>query len=149
MYAETEKSKNESYIFEKPKRGDGTHELATINRRLVALIIDNIIAGIVCGLVGAVSGRGELGFISLFIVQTIYQWYFLINDDGQTPGKRVMHIRVVKVDGTPLTTNDVILRSVGYQINNVLLGLGWLTATFDKDYQGIQDKLAKTYVVNE
>jgi uncharacterized RDD family membrane protein YckC len=149
MYAETEKPKNDTYVFEKPKHGDGTHELATINSRFVALIIDSILAGIVCGVVGGISGRGELGFLSLFIVQTIYQWYFLINHDGQTPGKQVMHIRVVKVDGSVLNSNDVILRSIGYQINHLLFGLGWLTANFDPNFQGIQDKLAKTYVVRE
>ncbi|MFN8372485.1 MAG: RDD family protein [Anaerolineae bacterium] len=146
MYAQADKPKNEFYVAEKSKH-DTELELATINSRFVALIIDSILAGIVCGFLGAVSGRGELGFLSYFIVQTAYQWYFLINRDGQTPGKSAMNIRVVKVDGSALNTNDVILRSIGYQINHLLLGLGWLTATADPNYQGIQDKMAKTYVV--
>jgi uncharacterized RDD family membrane protein YckC len=150
MYAESEKPKNEFYVDEeKPKRVGDVYELATISSRFWALVIDNILLGIISGFVGGLPGRGEVGYVVHFILLTVYQWYFLINHNGQTPGKQFLHIRIVKVDGTPLNTNDVILRSVGYQINNFLMGLGWLTATWDSNYQGIQDKLAKTYVVRE
>jgi uncharacterized RDD family membrane protein YckC len=78
-----------------------------------------------------------------------YQWYFLVDRKGQTPGKKMMHLRVVKTDGAPLTSTDVVLRVVGYQVNNVIMGLGWLWALFDANRQGWHDKLASTFVVKE
>ncbi len=139
--------------IEKPKNdtenlvSDGTYELASLGKRFIALAIDSIILGIISGILGGISGSGETGFITYFILQTAYQWYFLLYQNGQTPGKQAMHIRVVKVDGTPLTGADATLRSIGYLVNNFLFGIGWLWAAFDSNYQGIQDKLAKTFVV--
>ncbi|NWF68063.1 MAG: RDD family protein [Chloroflexi bacterium] len=137
-----EKPKNDSSVLE-------TFELASIGSRLFALIIDNILIGIISGIVGGVSGSdgGVIGFITYFLLLSGYQWYFLLYRNGQTPGKSAMHIRVIKTDGTPMSGSDAVLRALGYVINNALLGLGWLWALFDSSYQGIQDKLANTYVV--
>jgi uncharacterized RDD family membrane protein YckC len=122
-------------------------EKASLVTRLIALIIDGIILAIIYGLLAALTGRAELGGIASFIVGVIYQWYFLTTQNGQTPGKRVMGIRVVKVNGAPLTAADVIIRYVGYYINSVVVMLGWIWAIFDADKQGWHDKLAGTYVV--
>ncbi len=148
MYAQTDKPKNDYYDVEKPKR-DTSYELADLGNRFIALIIDNIIVGLLSAFIGMLSGRGDVGVVTYFLVQTAYQWYFLLNRDGQTPGKTMQHIRVIKEDGSALTSTDVVLRSVGYQINNILFGLGWIWATFDRNQQGLHDKLAKTYVVKE
>jgi uncharacterized RDD family membrane protein YckC len=128
---------------------DGLHELAPLSSRFYALIIDNIALGCASWLLGVITNNTGTGFLTYFILQTAYQWYFLLYHNGQTPGKQMQHIRVVKIDGTPLTGADATMRSIGYLVNNVLLGVGWVYALFDKNYQGIQDKLAKTYVVKE
>ncbi|MFN8372484.1 MAG: RDD family protein [Anaerolineae bacterium] len=136
---------------EKPKNESpaNTFELAPLSNRFGALIIDNIILGIISGILGGITNRGDVGFITYFFLQTGYQWYFLLYRDGQTPGKSAAHIRVVKTDGTSLRGADAVLRSIGYLINNAILGIGWLWALFDSNYQGLHDKLAKTYVVKE
>src|SRR5690606_9883837 len=78
-----------------------------------------------------------------------YYWYFWTDRNGQTPGKMVMKIRVVKLDGGPLSTGDSLMRYGGYLINArpFFFGLGWMWAFIDPRRQGWHDKLARTCVV--
>ena len=130
---------------DKPKNDFADYELADIGTRFIALFIDGIILGIITGILFA-GGRGAGGFAS-FIVGVIYYWYFLTQQNGQSIGKKVMGIRVVKVNGKPLEAADVIVRYVGYYIDSVVIMLGWIWALFDKDRQAWHDKLAGTVVV--
>ena len=76
----------------------------------------------------------------------IYTWFFLTRNNGQTVGKMLMKIRVVKTDGTPISDADAVVRYLGYLLDGIFL-LGWLSALFDENRQCWHDKLAKTYVV--
>ena len=123
-------------------------ELAGIGERLVALIIDGIIVGIVGGIAGTGGGNPITGGGAIsFIIGVGYQWYFLTQQYGQTPGKMAMNIRVIKTDGTPIADADAVVRYIGYYINSAIIMLGWLWAFADGNNQGWHDKLAKTYVV--
>lgn len=146
MHVYEEKLKNEDYA-DKPKRSGGlSYELADPGTRLFALVIDGLVLSLVGGLSFAGS-HSDGGFLVGFVISVAYHWYFLTRHDGQTPGKMLMRIRVIKVDGTPLTGADAVVRYIGYYINSFLLGLGWLWALVDSNRQGIHDKLARTYVV--
>lgn len=114
----------------------------------------------------------ELGIIILYFI--VFQFY----NKGQTLGKKLLHIRVVKNDGTNLTMNDMIIRgliSVSILINMVLLafvlftnetvyfyasnGLALLQSgifiitlimiMFRKDGRSIHDFVSKTKVISE
>src|SRR5580658_2153114 len=37
-----------------------------------------------------------------------FEWFW----NGQTPGKRLLHLRVIKADGTPVSWTDVLLRNL-------------------------------------
>lgn len=141
---EYEKPKHD---YDKPKRSIHDAPLAGIGRRFVALVIDHLLVGLAVGILSSFirNGAGAGGFFLLLSV--IYQWYFLTQRDGQTIGKMIMNIRVVKVGGEPLTVSDVILRMIGYWVNGLVFGLGWIWALVDKDRQGWHDKIAQTYVV--
>ena len=122
-----------------------SYELADISTRFMALIIDSLILGAITGaLFGAAR---ETGFGLGFLVGVAYQWYFLTRHKGQTPGKMMMKIRVVKTDGSPLDDVTPVLRYVGYYINSAVIMLGWLWATWDDQRQGWHDKIANTVVV--
>ena len=122
-----------------------SYELADIGPRALAIIIDSIILGVVTGaLVGA--GRGAGGGLS-FIIGLGYYWYFWTRQNGQTPGKSVMKIRVIKKDGSPIKDADAVIRFVGYYVSAVFVGLGFFWAISDANHQGWHDKLANTYVV--
>ncbi len=126
-----------------------TFELADIvSERLIALIIDSVIISVVGNIFGIGGGAGWLGggFLS-FLLGAAYQWYFLTQQNGQTPGKMLMNIRVIKTDGTKISDADAILRYIGYYINSPVIMLGWLWAFIDSENQGWHDKIARTYVV--
>jgi uncharacterized RDD family membrane protein YckC len=120
---------------------------ASLGSRAIAIIIDSILVGVVSGIIAGIFGRADLGGISSFILTVIYDGFFWTNYNGQTPGKMVMKIRVVKVSGAALTWTDAVVRVVGYFINTAVIFIGWIWAFMDADRQGWHDKLASTYVV--
>jgi len=134
-----EKPKND--FEEKPKRDHA--ELADLGQRFLAMIIDGFIVGVVVSLL---SRMGAAGFALSFICSVVYTWYFLTRYDGQTLGKKVMHIRVIRKDGQPIDDATAIVRAVAYHISWVIV-IGILWATWDSQHQGWHDKLAGTVVV--
>jgi len=121
---------------------------ASLLGRLIALIVDGIILGVLSFLAGLILGDRIFGIGVGFIVGVIYNSYFWAQNNGQTPGKSLMGIRVVKTNGQPIGVLDAVIRYIGYYINTFLLFLGWLWAVFDSRNQGFHDKLAGTVVVN-
>jgi uncharacterized RDD family membrane protein YckC len=122
-----------------------TYELADVGTRLIAIIIDNIILGVIAGVLYNLFGGTGYGLS--FFAGLAYNWYFWTRKDGQTPGKSLMKIKVIKMDGSPISDTDAILRYVGYYISGFFLLLGYLWAIWDENKQGWHDKIANTYVV--
>lgn len=123
-----------------------TYELADIGNRFIALIVDIIVVGAIGGIFGIsvdFVGGSALGIL----LWAGYQWYFLTRHNGQTLGKMLMNIRVIKMDGSPIADADALLRYFGYLVGSFVVMLGFIWALFDPDNQGWHDKLAKTYVV--
>ena len=137
-----EKTKHGSVDFEdKPKRD--FVELADLGQRFFATIVDGIVIGFVTGALSRFGGAG-VGFS--FVISLAYAWYFLTRHNGQTPGKMLMKIRVVKKDGTRLDDSTAIVRYVGFYISGIIV-IGLLWAFWDEKKQGWHDKVANTLVV--
>ena len=64
---------------------------------------------------------------------------------GQTPGKRFLGVRVMRVDGERLKLSNAIWRQIGYYIS-IILYLGFIWILFDNKRQGFHDKIAGTIV---
>ncbi len=64
---------------------------------------------------------------------------------GQTPGKRMLGVRVIRVDGERLHFRNALWRQVGYWISSILF-LGFLWILIDNKRQGFHDKLGGTIV---
>lgn len=129
-------------------------QLAGIMSRFLAFFIDGIaIALVLTALLFALSlafGTFDgplLQFIGLAL-PVVYHWYFWTRRDGQSPGKSVVGIRVVKKDGAELSDTDAFIRAIGYQVSALVCGLGYIWAIFDGNNQTWHDKLAGTYVVS-
>jgi len=122
-----------------------TYELADVGTRFIAILIDGFILLVIGGILSSVAGTTGTGLG--FLVGVAYNWYFWTRKDGQTPGKSLMKIKVIKVDGSPISDMDAVLRYIGYYINTLAIFIGWLWALWDENKQGWHDKIAKTYVV--
>jgi len=133
---------SESMLYEeKPKRD--FMELAGLGERVVAALVDGFIISLITGVL---SRFGGAGFGLSFVISLAYTWYFLTRKDGQTPGKMLMHIRVVKKDGSAIDDATAIVRYIGYYISCIII-IGVLWAFWDDKKQGWHDKVANTLVV--
>lgn len=66
---------------------------------------------------------------------------------GQTPGKKLLGIRVIKLDGSPLNLWESFERYSGYAAGLFTGLLGFLQIFWDANRQAIQDKIAETLVI--
>jgi uncharacterized RDD family membrane protein YckC len=124
------------------------YELGDTGARLVAIIIDGFVIGLIFGLLSIGAQDSFLGSIVSFIVGLGYNWYFWTKQNGQTPGKRLMNLRVIDAKtGGSLNDTQAAIRYVGYYINSMAAMIGWLWAFFDKDRRGWHDMIAGTLVV--
>lgn len=85
---------------------------------------------------------------------TIYYGYFAIFEavwNGQTPGKRVIGLRVIDVSGRPVSTHAAILRNVVRIADQMpgIYALGILSVLLTDRNQRLGDLAAGTVVVHE
>jgi uncharacterized RDD family membrane protein YckC len=84
--------------------------------------------------------------LAIGLINMSYFTYFH-GATGQTPGKMVMGIKVVKVTEEKMTFGTAFLRWVGHLISGAVLYLGFLWVLIDKRKQSWHDKIAGTFVV--
>ena len=66
---------------------------------------------------------------------------------GQTPGKIVTGIKIIRTDSSPLSWQCALLRYFGYIVSTLILFIGFIWIAIDSHKQGFHDKIADTYVV--
>jgi hypothetical protein len=74
---------------------------------------------------------------------------FLAMMRGQTPGKRIMGLRVIRLDGKPLGWWISFERFGGYAASFSVGLLGFLQILWDRNRQGLHDKACETVVIVE
>ena len=130
-------------------------EYQGIGIRLVSLIIDNIIIGIIIGAIGSMIGFGMMTqkmvpwWFGLFYF-LIYIGYFALLEGsrGQTIGKMVTKIKVVREDGKPIDMNQALIRNLLRIIDGVFVYLiGAILIWRSDKKQRLGDNIAKTVVV--
>ncbi|KGJ88740.1 RDD family protein [Thalassotalea sp. ND16A] len=84
-----------------------------------------------------------IGWAALYFSVFTSRW------NGRTPGKRLMNIRVLQLDGTPLSLWDSFGRFGGYAAGTATGLLGFLQIFWDPNRQGIHDKISATVVIDE
>ena len=85
-----------------------------------------------------------LGWSGLFVGWFTF-WNFVTR--GRSPGKALLRIRVVRLEGGKLRLWDCFARSAGYSASAATLMLGFLEAIWHPNRQAIHDKIAGTVVV--
>ena len=100
--------------------------------------------------VGDISPEGVwLAGLYCLILGLLWAMYFVgfTAFCGQTPGKKILGLQVVDVNGTPVDWNAASIRFfIGYPISLLPLGLGFYWALVDKKHQAWHDKIAGTLV---
>lgn len=119
-----------------PEEGPGS--IAPVGRRIAALFIDWILCLVIAyGLIAhRDAGKSNswtllvFGVVSVLTLMTV----------GSTPGKRLLGLRVIRVDGARLGVGGVLIRTV-------LLLLFIPAVIWDRDSRGLHDKAAKAVQV--
>ncbi|MBT2648662.1 RDD family protein [Bacillus sp. ISL-34] len=122
-------------------------------KRLLAGFLDGIIVSLPLAIIfGLITGDWEnenfstfFNFLYMLIVPIL--WY------GYTVGKRMMGIRIVRMDGKKLGIGTMLLRYiVAALVYAITLGIGFIVSAFmvgiRKDHRAIHDFIAGTYVTS-
>jgi uncharacterized RDD family membrane protein YckC len=126
----------------------------------VAALVDLALLGLVQFSLGLVGGRvwgRDVSTVPVFhamvVVFTIvfFGLYSTVLHaaGGQTLGKLVAGVRVIDVDGEPLTVGAALLRWFAYFVSLAPLGTGFLMAGLRRDKRALHDLIAGSRVERE
>jgi len=119
--------------------------------RFLASILDALIIGLPIGIIAyLLTGNWENENVPSLLV-SIYSMLLPLFWHGYTLGKRIMKVRIVKVDGSKLGIGAMLMRVfVAGLIYAVTLGIGLIVSAFmvglRQDKRGLHDLIAGTYV---
>ena len=135
-----------------------TYELASLRERFFAFLLDWIFKSIATGLLTLLFGiltdfdsdlMQLFVFVVVFPIITFYTLFFEMRFNGQTPGKMLMKIKVIKLNGKQPTFYDYLLRwsfrIVDLYITGTLVGCFMISST--KYSQRLGDMLSNSSVV--
>lgn len=154
-------------MVETPENIRFGYDVADIGSRFLAISVDSLIQGalyfiliVAAGIVAsnlldvslpdAVNQSLAVLFIlTVFLIQFGYFMLFEIILNGQTPGKRVFRLRVIKDNGYPLSTMDGVVRNLVRIIDffPILYGVGIVTMFTNRRAKRLGDFAAGTIVV--
>jgi len=169
----------ETLIIETPERVPLAFALASIGNRFLAVAIDHFIQYLAIFIVAWASlsllGLGEIFresgareffeeapkwtiailIIFLFLIFAGYFVFFEWMWNGQTPGKRLLKLRVIREDGRPVTFWEALARNL-LRIFDAIPGfilpvysIGLITVFMSRRDQRVGDMFAGTVVVRE
>ena len=126
-------------------------------RRVRAGIIDLAVVlagalglGVVVGALGSDQPRDMPGFDFVVLGWALYYYFACESSSGQTLGKRLMKLRVVRLDGSPAGMGEVAVRTVLRVIDGIafyLVGLIVMLVTGERRGR-LGDLAARTMVVD-
>ncbi|ULC59105.1 RDD family protein [Flaviramulus sp. BrNp1-15] len=132
-----------------------TFNSAGAGERLLAFIIDMAIKigymMILSWTFGAFDNMDEWSQIGINTILSFPVMFYTLALEsflqGQTIGKRVMKIRVVKIDGYQASLSDYVVRWFFRVVDIYIFGLGFFVMLFNKKTQRLGDMAAGTAVI--
>ncbi len=88
-----------------------------------------------------------VSFLLNISIGVAYYWYFLKHQNGATPGKKALGLKVVRSDGSPLTTGRIIGRYFAEFLSAMILFIGYIMAGFDDERRTLHDRICDTRVI--
>jgi uncharacterized RDD family membrane protein YckC len=160
--------KETDILIETPEKIQFSYHIAEIGTRIAACVIDEIIQGmlIVLFILPLLLGRqfflkhffdnithltAAFLMIMFFLIRWFYYVLFEIIMEGQSPGKKLMRIRVIRFNGDALDIETIILRNFIRIVDNfpIVPLVGGFVALIDSYNRRLGDLVANTLVVNE
>ena len=121
------------------------------NRRVAAAIVDLLIVSVGAAAIlvagDSLSGERQGALSAVILGWALYYFFALESGEGQTVGKKLLKLRVVRADGRPAGMREIAVRTVLRVVDNYLVGLIVMLATGEKR-QRIGDLAAGTIVVD-
>jgi uncharacterized RDD family membrane protein YckC len=133
-------------------------EPAGLGSRFIALIVDLVLVTGLSGMVSQVTRGvlpGAVGIVAQALALLVITWgyhvYFEVRHQGQSPGKRIVGIRVVDGRGLPLSLEQSFVRNVVRVLDALPVGyaLGAVVCQLDPHRRRLGDIAADTLVVRE
>jgi uncharacterized RDD family membrane protein YckC len=166
---------DDRYSFATPEQLDVSYDIAGLGSRFLAALVDTLV--LITALI-ALDSLGFFGLSSIFeVIRSLFglsgfaaeAWayafllllnfaviwgYYLIFEavwHGQTPGKRLVGIRVIKSGGYPLRFSDSLVRNLVRIIDFLpgYYGIGAVVMLIDRHSRRLGDLAAGTIVVRE
>lgn len=154
-------------VVETPENIRFGYDIADIGSRFLAISIDTLIQGLIyivlfftlvvlanqltnIDLPRPVNDAGAIFVVVvLFLIQFGYFMFFEIIWNGQTPGKRLFNLRVIKDNSYPLSALDSVIRNLVRIIDffPFAYGIGLTTMFFNARAKRLGDFAANTIVV--
>lgn len=134
---------------------------ASFGRRFGAKIIDGVILAVVGAVTGGITGAlvavsGPEAAVGLGVLEQLlsigvglaYSIYFIRKNDA-TPGKKWLGLRLVRADGSSLSTGRIVGRYFSEWVSSLILCIGYLMAAFDKEQRrALHDRMCDTRVID-
>ncbi|HUP59484.1 MAG TPA: RDD family protein [Thermoanaerobaculia bacterium] len=136
-----------------------TLNLAGLGKRFLAIFVDGIIQaipiyGLMFGVIFAMAKPGKepsawllLIYIPMFVIPFLYEALMLQWKDGQTVGKMALKVRVVRADGSRITSGQAWGRAAIRLVLNCFWIVDYVPAFFTKEKTTLHDLAAGTRVV--
>ena len=158
---------DDELVIETPERVELHYVLANIGNRFLAAAIDHLIQTVAMVIVLVVAGALSswrlfssmdvwAAAITVLVVFAIYWGYFVAFEtlwSGQTPGKRIMRLRVVREDGRPVRFFEVFVRNLLRLAIDLQplpsYAIGVVSIIFSERSKRVGDFVAGTVVVKE
>jgi len=145
------------------------YQVAGIGSRFLATLLDTIIVVflhvavlIVLALIinifdgSAFADQLSAWIIAIFgLIASLFYWgyyvFFEMLWNGQSPGKRWVGLRVIRIDGTPITLSESLIRNLARLVDFLpaAYGIGVITMFIDKQSRRLGDLAAGTLVVQD
>jgi len=127
--------------------------------RLGVVVVGGLVLSFAFGITGLENVGAGLALVLWFLLTWFYGGLFETFWNGQTPGKRLMQIRVVSVDGNPINGLQAVLRNIlrildgqpgfSYIVGPFTYVFGLLAAASNDRFQRLGDLVCGTMVVVE
>jgi len=162
------------YVLLSPEKVEIRYELGGLGSRALAAVLDDLLVvllnavvmlilalledamSLISRIVGSIGEGWALAALGFFAFFSWFGYYILFEIwwNGQTPAKRAFGLRVIKLDGTPVTPGAILIRELvrlvdAFPICVFGYNVAGLVAFFNPYGQRVGDMLAGTLVIKE